>query len=159
LDTVYTDNRADVPAKRSPSEYWHSNCLAGLSFMHRAEVDMRHEIGVETIDFGRDYPHTESTWPNTDDYMKVLFDGVQGDDVRSILGENATRFFGLDRAKLAEIADRIGPRVDEITAPGAAATVDPALIEHLSLRCGLLKPAEGGQRVGDIESMLRDDLA
>ena len=30
-----------------PSEYWRSNCLAGASFMHKAEVEMRHEIGVE----------------------------------------------------------------------------------------------------------------
>jgi hypothetical protein len=26
---------------------------------------MRHEIGVETIAFGRDYPDAEGTWPKT----------------------------------------------------------------------------------------------
>ena len=37
----------------------------------------RHEIGVDTIDFGRDYPHTESTWPNTLDYWKIIFAGAR----------------------------------------------------------------------------------
>ena len=53
----------DLPAKRTPSEYWHANCLAGASFIHKVEVEMRHEIGVDTILFGRDFPHPESTWP------------------------------------------------------------------------------------------------
>src|SRR5262249_44918284 len=59
LDAVYARHRGDVPARRFPSEYWTTNCIAGVSFMHKSEVAMRHEIGVETIDFGRDYPHTE----------------------------------------------------------------------------------------------------
>jgi hypothetical protein len=46
-----------------PSEYWHANCLASLSFPHRAEIDMRHEMGIETLAFGRDYPYNESTGP------------------------------------------------------------------------------------------------
>jgi predicted TIM-barrel fold metal-dependent hydrolase len=44
------------PARR-PSEYWPTNCMAGLSFMKKSEVEMRDEIGVDTINFGRDYPH------------------------------------------------------------------------------------------------------
>ena len=60
--------------------------------MHRSEVEMRDEIGIETIDFGRDYPHTEGTWPNTSDYLRRLFAGVPERDVRLILGENAIRF-------------------------------------------------------------------
>src|SRR5262249_42268904 len=136
LDRVYEENRDSLPAKRRPSEYWQSNCLAGVSFMHKSEVDQRDEIGVDTLDFGRDYPHTESTWPNTIEYYKILFAGVPQDDVRKILGENAIRFFGLDRDALVKVAERIGPDLDEITDPDAV--VDPALVEHLSNRCGVL---------------------
>ncbi|TMK65546.1 MAG: amidohydrolase [Actinobacteria bacterium] len=156
LDSVYADQRSDLPARRSPSEYWQSNCMAGLSFMHQAEVEMRHEIGIETIDFGRDYPHTESTWPNTLDYLKVLFAGVPADETRLILGENAIRFLGLDRGMLTEVANRIGPNIADITDP--TATIDPALLEHLAQRCGVLKPAEGALRLPKLEPMLRDDL-
>ena len=54
LDAVYELHRADLPATRMPTEYWHSNCLTSLSFVHRAEVEMRHELGIETLAFGRD---------------------------------------------------------------------------------------------------------
>ena len=157
LDAHYAEHAADVPAKLPPSEYWQRNCLAGLSFMHKAEVEICHEIGVDTIDFGRDYPHTESTWPNTLDFWKIIFAGASPDDVRKILGENAIRFFGLDREKLAAIAARIGPDLATITDPEAA--VDPALVEHLAVRCGVLKPNEGDDLQDRLTPMIREDLA
>jgi hypothetical protein len=156
LDAVYEEHRADVPAQRPPSEYWLTNCMAGVSFMHKSEVDMRHEIGVETIDFGRDYPHTEGTWPNTRDYLGGLFAGVSERDVRLILGENAIRFFGLDRARLAEIAERIGPTIETIT---GSADIDAALLEHLDDRCGYSRPAERDSRIPEIEGLLAEDLS
>jgi predicted TIM-barrel fold metal-dependent hydrolase len=156
LDAAYTEHRAQVPAKRPPSDYWATNCMAGVSFMHRSEVEMRHEIGVETIDFGRDYPHTEGTWPNTLDYLRGLFAGVPERDVRMILGENVIRFLGLDRAHLAEIAARVGPTIETVT---RGAEMDAALLEHLEDRCGFSRPAEGDSRIPEIEGLLRDDLS
>ena len=46
------------------------NCLAGASFIHKVEVEMRHEIGVDTILFGRDFPHPEGTWPHTQEWLR-----------------------------------------------------------------------------------------
>jgi predicted TIM-barrel fold metal-dependent hydrolase len=103
---VFDERRADLPARRRPSEYWRSNCLAGASFIHRAEVEIRHEIGVETILFGRDFPHNETTWPNTRDWLRLAFAGVPEPEARMMLGENAVRFFGLDRQRLVELAKR-----------------------------------------------------
>jgi predicted TIM-barrel fold metal-dependent hydrolase len=156
LDGVYAEHRADVPAKRQPSEYWATNCMAGVSFMHRSEVEMRDEIGIETIDFGRDYPHTEGTWPNTLDYLRGLFAGVPERDVRLILGENAIRFLGLDRTRLSEIAERIGPTIDEIT---GSSQMDGDLLAHLEDRCGFSKAAEGDSRISEIDGLLREDLS
>ncbi len=87
----------------------------------------------------------------------MLFHGVPEDDVRKILGENAIRFFGLDRDHLATIASRIGPDLSVITDPDA--TVDAALTEHLHARCGVLKPFEGDEMVDRFDALLRDDLA
>lgn len=156
LDAQHAEHSGSIPAKRSPSEYWQSNCLAGVSFMHKAEVEMCHEIGVDTIDFGRDYPHTESTWPNTQEYLKVIFAGAAQDDVRKILGENAIRFFRLDREKLAAIASQIGLDLAAITDPQAK--VDSALLEHLDLRCGVLKPSEGDEVQDRLTPLIREDL-
>jgi hypothetical protein len=130
--------------------------MAGISFIHKCEVDMRHEIGVETVSFGRDYPHTESTWPNTVEYLRGLLHGVPEPEVRSILGENVIRFLGLDRAKLAAIAQRIGPTYDEIAGPGPE--MDPALFAHLKIRCGYHDPAEGASRVPETEALVKSEL-
>jgi hypothetical protein len=156
LDEAYERNRADLPAKRKPSEYWRENGLTCLSFVHKAEVAMRREIGLETLAFGRDYPHTEGTWPNTKAWLRDAFAGVPEDEIRAILSDNAIRYFGLDRAKLAAHAARIGFRLEEITGPGPA--VDPALIAHFDARGDYSKPAEGDTRIPEIGAMLREDL-
>ena len=156
LDAVYELHRADLPATRMPTEYWHSNCLTSLSFVHRAEVEMRHELGIETLAFGRDYPHTEGTWPNTKAWLRDAFSRVPDNELRLILGENAVRVLGLDRAKLAEVATRIGPTIDSVN--GTAAAVDPALVAHFDLRGGYLKPAEGDAKLAAIIEMVSEDL-
>jgi predicted TIM-barrel fold metal-dependent hydrolase len=155
LDELYARHRAHLPAQRQPSDYWASNCLAGLSFMHRAEVEMRDEIGVDTIAFGRDYPHTEGTWPNTPDYLRYLLAGVPEREVRMMLGENLMRFLDVDRAAIAAIAQRIGPDLADIA---GGPDMDPALLEHLSGRTGLRKPAEGDTRIGELSVLLDDVL-
>jgi hypothetical protein len=157
LDAVYERHRADLPAKRKPSEYWQTNCLAGASFIHKAEVEMRHDIGVETILFGRDFPHPEGTWPNTKDWLRHAFAGVPEDEVRLMLGENAVRFLRLDRERLAEIARRIGPTIDDIT--GSGPEIRPELITNFDERGGYLKPAEGGERLSAVDELVREDLA
>lgn len=157
LDSIYEKHRADLPAKKKPSEYWQENCLAGASFIHKAEVEMRHELGLETISFGRDFPHPEGTWPNTKDFLRDAFAGVPDDELRMMLGENAINFLGLDRDRLVEIAKRIGPSIDDIT--GAGPEVRPELIENFDQRGGYLKPAEGGARLSAVDELLREDLA
>ena len=39
LDEIYEEHRAELPAKKKPSEYWSTSCLAGASFIHKAEVE------------------------------------------------------------------------------------------------------------------------
>jgi hypothetical protein len=130
--------------------------MAGLSFMHTSEVEMRHDIGVDKLLFGRDYPHTEGTWPNTDEYLRHLFAGVPEREVRQMLGENVIDFLGLDRASLAATAARVGPSIEDIV---SGSEIDPALLAHLADRTGILKPAEGEDRVLEYEAMLKEDVA
>jgi predicted TIM-barrel fold metal-dependent hydrolase len=156
LDALFDRHRADLPAEKRPSEYWRESCLAGASFVHKVEVEMRHQIGVSTILFGRDYPHPEGTWPNTPDWLHDAFAGVEEGELRAMLGENAFPFFHLDRDSLAAIARRIGPTVQQLTGSGI---VDPDLLAAFDTRGGYLRPAEGDARIPEIDPMLKDDLA
>jgi hypothetical protein len=105
-----------------------------------AEIQMRDQIGPHQLMFGTDFPHIEGTWPNTLDWLRATFSGTPEDQARLILGENAIKFYGLDRAQLQAVADRIGPRPIDILGEGT--TIDPRLIDHFHKRSGYLKQPE-----------------
>jgi len=130
--------RGGTPLKKRPSEYWASNCFGGASFLHKYEVEHRHEIGVDTLMFGRDYPHPEGTWPNTLDWLRAALAGVPEHEVRAILGGNAIRCYGLDAAALAPLARRVGPTLASLS-DGSA--VDPMVVREFDKRGGFLKDA------------------
>jgi predicted TIM-barrel fold metal-dependent hydrolase len=156
LDAQYEIHKADLPAKRKPSEYWASNGINGLSFIRKCEVALRHEIGIKQVAFGRDYPHAEGTWPNTKLWLRDALKGLPESEVRDILGENAIRVMGLDRAKLAKIAERVGPTIEEIMGPGPA--LKPELLAHFNRRGHYSEDPEGETRIPEIGVMLEEDL-
>ncbi len=156
LDKIWEDNRDRLHAKRRPSEYWQTNFMAGLSFMNKAELAMRHEIGVKQMAFGRDYPHSEATWPNTRAYLSDIMKNVSEDDVRGIMGENMVSFLGLDRTKLAKVAERIKAPTFQDIANGPMMSEE--LKTHLDLRCGYSNESEGDKRVGEMAAMLKPEV-
>jgi hypothetical protein len=157
LDRVYDEHRDELPAKRKPSEYWQENCMTCLSFVHRSEIEMRHQIGIDTVCFGRDYPHQEGTWPNTQVWLQDALQGVPEREVRAILGENMIDRLGLDRPGLAAIAERIGPAIEDVM--GEPVGLDAMLLNHIDDRGGYLKPAEWDAKLPSIERMVTEDLA
>lgn len=132
-------DRGDTPLPMRPSEYWARHGFAGASFIHRAELEDRHAIGVRNLMFGRDYPHVEGTWPNTKDWLRAAFAGVPEDDARLILGENAIRCYGLDADVIHKFAERVGPDVDEIL---GSSDIDPRLFDEFDKRGGFTKLPE-----------------
>jgi hypothetical protein len=72
-----------------------------------------------------------------------------------MLGENAIRFFDLDRAALAEVAGLVGPSVADVL--GRREPVDPERREHFDLRGGYLRPAEGDAKLDVVASLVADD--
>jgi hypothetical protein len=85
--------------------------------MSHFEALMAHDIGIETVMWGRDYPHEEGTWPYTRQSMRMTFAGIDEADARLLIGENAARAYDVDVAALSELAARIGPRPSEIDVP------------------------------------------
>jgi hypothetical protein len=101
----------------TPSQYWHRNCYMGASFMRRVEAPLRHQIGVDRIMWGVDYPHSEMTYPYTTESLRWTFAGVPEAEMRQMLGANAADVYGFDLASLTPIGDRVGPAVRDVAEP------------------------------------------
>jgi predicted TIM-barrel fold metal-dependent hydrolase len=155
LDAVFDQHRDALPAKRKPSEYWETNGLTSLSFVHRSEVEMLHDIGIRNVSFGRDYPHAESTWPNTPTWLADAFAKVPEDELRMVLSDNVIDFLGLDRERLAAVAQRVGPTMAELL---GTPSPSPELLAHFDLRGGYLKQAEGAEKLPLVQALVEDDL-
>ena len=109
---------------KTPTEYYQQNCYAAASFMFRAEAAMRHDVGLDRIMWGADYPHVEGTAPYTIEALRYTFNDVPEAECRLMLGETACDLFDLDRVALEEAAARIGPSVEEIATPLEAIPAD-----------------------------------
>jgi predicted TIM-barrel fold metal-dependent hydrolase len=102
--------------QRRPSEYWHTNCWLGSSFMTRADAEERAAIGVDRIMWGADFPHEEGTYPHTREALAHTYAGIDPAEVAKMVGGNAATAYGFDYARLQAVADRIGPEVDAVYA-------------------------------------------
>jgi predicted TIM-barrel fold metal-dependent hydrolase len=114
LDAVYRDQlfrHVKATVKHKPSEYWHRQCFVAASFMSRDEALLRHEIGLDRLMWGADYPHFEGTWPHTDRWLDATFGGLPATEVAAILAHNPARVFGFDLRELAPLAATIGPPI------------------------------------------------
>lgn len=100
-----------------PSEYWARQCFVGASFQRGPEAQMRHEIGLNQIMWGTDYPHREASTPFTVEALRAAYGGMPADEVALMLGGNAARVYGFDSEALRPIADRIGPLVSDVAVP------------------------------------------
>jgi predicted TIM-barrel fold metal-dependent hydrolase len=105
--------------KKLPSEYWATNCFAGCSPPARTEYEMRHELGVDTMMFGVDYPHFETVWPVTKKTVRgtLGYLEVPESEARAILMENPARAYGFDLDALAPHIERVGVDAAELLDP------------------------------------------
>jgi hypothetical protein len=76
---------------------------------------MREEIGIDRLMWGADYPHLEGAAPVHRLILRQVFGGMPEEDIRRMLGLNAIDVFGFDGALLAEVAERVGPTVEDLS--------------------------------------------
>ncbi|PXA82836.1 hydrolase [Nostoc sp. 3335mG] len=80
--------------EHTPSYYWDKNIYG--SFIHdRAGIMMRDFPGAKNIMWSSDYPHSETTFPHSQDVIEKLFEGVPIADRDMILGGRAKALFKL----------------------------------------------------------------
>jgi hypothetical protein len=113
-----------------PSEYFARQCRIGASFLYPKDCANRHEIGLDRIMWGSDYPHVEGTHPFTREHLRLTFEGVAPDEVQQLVGLNTAELYGFDLDKLAPLAAEHGPTKAEIAEP-----LDYADVPRRALKC------------------------
>jgi predicted TIM-barrel fold metal-dependent hydrolase len=124
--------RQAKPYSRLPSEYWRTNCYAGISPFHPSQLasgdltgngsaEAGFRIHSDNAMFGVDYPHPESIYPNVIENARMLaaMPQVTEADVRKVLYENAAEVFHLDLAALQPQFDRVGFELEDLAATPA----------------------------------------
>jgi predicted TIM-barrel fold metal-dependent hydrolase len=81
-----------------PSEVFREHCLA-CYITDPSALKGRHEIGIDTIAWECDYPHSDSVWPDAPEFVMNEFQvaGVTSDaEISKITWQNTARFFNWD---------------------------------------------------------------
>jgi predicted TIM-barrel fold metal-dependent hydrolase len=79
-----------------PSTYFRRQ-IYGCFFRDQHGVDSLGKIGVDNVTFETDYPHTDSTWPDTKDLAEKMFSGLDAETVYKITRGNAIKMLHLNR--------------------------------------------------------------
>ena len=83
-----------------PSDVFRDHILA-CYITDPSGLELRHRIGIDTIAWECDYPHTDTTWPESPEFAWKEFQeaGCSDQDIQKITWENSCRFFGWDPFK------------------------------------------------------------
>ena len=79
-----------------PSEYMKRNVVATFQFETTNVNFTRQVFGADNILWSSDYPHTDSTWPHSQDLIAQAFGGIPEADVQKIVGANAARLYHVE---------------------------------------------------------------
>ena len=97
-DKVWLDNRgwggvADK-VKRPPSEYYYEH-VYGCFFDDPHGLHNLESVGEDNITFETDYPHTDSTWPETREVAETQVKNLTDEQVYKVIRGNAIRMLRL----------------------------------------------------------------
>jgi predicted TIM-barrel fold metal-dependent hydrolase len=98
-DDVWLEHRAwggvrDI-VPEPPSTYYYRQVF-GCFFRDRHGIASLETVGVDNTTFETDYPHTDSTWPDTKKVAQELMAGLPDDVVYKLVRGNAIRMLELD---------------------------------------------------------------
>jgi len=82
-----------------PSDFFRRNVV--LSFQEDGiGIRLRDVIGVDNMMWGSDYPHSESTFPQSRKILSEILAAVPEDERAKIVGLNTARVYSFDAARL-----------------------------------------------------------
>ena len=107
---VFFGREATKAMSLTPSEYWRRQCHVGASFLRPTEVVLRHDVGIENIMWGVDYPHIEGSQPvHTRIHLRRTFSGIPTDEVEQMVTRNAAKLYKFDLDALRPPRRRVLP--------------------------------------------------
>jgi len=96
MDSIYINQRhwLQLDLKNPPSVYMDQN-VYGSFIRDPVGIRNRDLPGGRNIMWSTDYPHSETTWPDSRAVLDRQFAGLSDDQRRPVVRDNAFRFFGL----------------------------------------------------------------
>ena len=79
-----------------PSTYYYGRIFGCFTADHHGLHSLR-EVGEDNICFETDYPHTDTTWPNSKEYVEKMLADFDDDVAYKVLRGNAIKMLELDR--------------------------------------------------------------
>jgi predicted TIM-barrel fold metal-dependent hydrolase len=96
-DYVLTHSASGTESNSWPSDMLPSEVLRRnfwfCSIDDPSAVGQRHKIGVDHIMVESDYPHADSSWPDTQRILVENWGALPEDELRAVAGGNASRLF------------------------------------------------------------------
>lgn len=77
-----------------PSEYWQRNFRVTFED-DEVGIRTRDIIGVDSLMWGNDYPHGDSVWPDSQNILNRIFDGVPAEERYKITVANVCKLYNL----------------------------------------------------------------
>jgi hypothetical protein len=88
-------SKIDPVFVKEPSSYV-AGRVYGCFFEDTFGVESRYTVGIDQITFEADYPHQDSTWPHTYEYLSSVLADVPDEDAYKIARGNAITMLNLD---------------------------------------------------------------
>src|SRR5262249_26679507 len=91
-----------------------------------------------------DYPHLEGTWPHSLVALRDTCVGCSADEIRTMTSETAAGVYGFELDALRPVAERVGPRLDDLLTPPSPAPVTYTAVDYA---LGKVRGKETGRRL------------
>ena len=147
MDYVYEHHHSWTGADfggRRPSDVYRDHIVT--CFIDDASgLELRHRVGIDSITWECDYPHSDSTWPHSPELLGKSLNGIPDDEVDMMTHLNAMRVFKFD-----PFAVRPREQCTVGALRSEASDVD------ISVR-SLGRKNEGGMKATELASLARPD--
>ena len=90
-----TAGRGRTSASKLPSQVFAEQVVTCF-IDDPAGVELRHRVGIDSMCWEADYPHSDSTWPQSPEMLMKSLDGVPDEEIEKFTYRNAMRHYRFD---------------------------------------------------------------